>query len=96
MPEHFGNRQLEALQRRVADLERAAGVDPFARGVMTDRLTFTAGETRPVQHRLGRVPTGFLVTYADGPSQLYFAAEPTSTVARITSVSAGTFRLFVF
>lgn len=97
MGEHFGNRQLEALQQRLADLERRLEAAPFARGVMSDVLTFTAGETKPIDHKLGRVPQGLWVVSASGAAPaLYFAAMPTAFVARVTSDNAGAFALWFF
>ncbi len=95
--EHTGNRQLDAIQNAAEQTVRALNSFPIVFGIMSDEETFTAGQTRALDHRLGRKPIGFIVVYAiTGDPALRFTAAPDALQASVRSANAGTYKIWWF
>ncbi len=95
--EHTGNRQIDAIQNAAEQSVRTLNACPPVFGVFGGEETFTAGQTRVLDHGLGRKPIGFIVFYAiTGDPALRFTAAPDALRASVRSTNAGTYRLWWF
>lgn len=92
----FINR-LQAEHEAALRVLRASPLEP---GVLIRGQAFTAGQQLTISHRLGKVYTGFLCTYATGAAWSGFATVQAGGLdaftALITSVNQGTFDLYFF
>jgi len=73
---------------------------PFVQGTLTEELTFTAGETKYVNHRLGREFSGVWIVYKTAYSDYKIGSLPSalspSQSIPLTMQNADTFRFWVF
>lgn len=99
--EQTSDRQVNQLQRHVAKaIERARG-NVIGDHVVITALTFTAGETKTLSHKLGQAYAGFFCVRAQSKAPaLYEVALPTGVSSKqaiaIKSDNAGTYDVMVF
>ncbi len=91
--EQTADRQVNQLQRNFQEALRAVLDAEWLFGTDVRDLTFTAGQTRSVDHGLGRVPKGFIVIDAQTAAPLLYQSNAGSYTVDITSTNAGTYSL---
>lgn len=94
--EQTEDRQINQLQRNVQALALAVISQPWANGVASDNVTFTATQTQQINHKLGRAPVGFFpIDVQSGYGAFYRTALDDKTIS-IRSENACTARFWVY
>lgn len=93
-------RDLDTLQKHVKEFVYDLEKCPLVRGRLID-ATKVAGVTLGIDHKLNRIPLGWIIVYADSPVLLYEAREPDDLGIYLDSLNippfdAGNFTLWVF
>lgn len=98
--EQTDDRQVNSLQKTAAKTVTKLNACPFIEGYDTGYLTYTSGETKAVTHKLGRLPTGFIVIDAYGgyigSRRDETATGTTTSFVRIQCEHAGTYRFWIY
>jgi hypothetical protein len=73
--------EVEELSRQVTDLQRQW--NPFARGVELNFAITTGPGTVTIEHKLGRIPEGWILTRIIAFQPTEFSEAPSSATSRV-------------
>ena len=88
--------QLGRIQTYQAATTVALNRLPFAQGGAIEDVVFTAGQTRAIEHKLGRTPLRFIVTDAQTNPPLIKRVSSDTNNITLTSTNAGTYSFWVY
>lgn len=96
-----GSFELSQVQANLDQLWKQLNLNPFQTGQWLKGQKLVSGQTS-VQHGLGRIPQGWVVTNINGAATIYQVpatlsqANPTNTVLYLHSSAAVTVDLWIF
>lgn len=91
--EQTEDRQVNQIQRNINEVFRTVMDPEWIFGHDVRELTFTAGQTRSINHGLGRAPRGFIVIDAQLNPALLSQSNGGVATVDITSVNAGIYAI---